>query len=327
LLWYDGTANTFVVIDTDGGTGGGGTTNQDPVASFTYAPSDPVAGETITFDASDSYDPDGSIVSYEWDWISDGDVDATGVTADRVYTSSGQRTVTLVVTDDGEDGAGTNARTGTALQTLTIGERPITTLDDFEHRDYQRYYSESNSAVDWRFVTDTRPGSSGNYSIECTTSDSRYLVTYPGDGLGSFDPGQTARLWFKPNGSGGAHSLWFATSQPAQDNRYSMDYNDSTGRAGIRRFDAGIEDPLSITTGVSINTSSWHAFEVGYFPDGGDNLPWAILDSDLNVVAEDQTSSDNSGNSLRTSTALGWGIRSNITDTRFDDAIASDSGF
>ena len=57
--------------------------------------------ETIHFDASESYDLDGSIVSYSWDF-GDGNT-ATGVIVDHAYSEDGNYTVTLTVTDD--DGA------------------------------------------------------------------------------------------------------------------------------------------------------------------------------------------------------------------------------
>ncbi|RZN49006.1 DUF4394 domain-containing protein, partial [archaeon] len=40
--------------------------NADPVAEFSYAPQMPKTGQTISFDPSASYDPDGTIVTYEW---------------------------------------------------------------------------------------------------------------------------------------------------------------------------------------------------------------------------------------------------------------------
>ena len=79
-----------------------------PVASFTYRPSDPKPGDIVTFNASDSYDPDnpydetpGPIASYEWDF-GDGNI-ARGLTAPIVthtYNESGVYTVKLIVTDD-----------------------------------------------------------------------------------------------------------------------------------------------------------------------------------------------------------------------------------
>lgn len=43
-----------------------------PKASFVFSPSDPCVSEPVTFDASASEDPDGKIVSYEWDFDGDG---------------------------------------------------------------------------------------------------------------------------------------------------------------------------------------------------------------------------------------------------------------
>ncbi|WP_202319893.1 PKD domain-containing protein [Archaeoglobus neptunius] len=72
-----------------------------PVAAFTYSPSYPSVGETITFDASSSYDPDGSIVSYEWDLDGDGSYgDAVGQTVTYTFSTWGSHTVGLRVTDN-----------------------------------------------------------------------------------------------------------------------------------------------------------------------------------------------------------------------------------
>ncbi|UZN04309.1 PKD domain-containing protein [Cellulomonas sp. S1-8] len=79
---------------------------------------DPVAGFTVTtarlaaaFDAAGSSDPDGALVSWDWDF-GDGTT-ATGPTAEREFTAAGTYTVTLTVTDD-------DGRTGTTAQDVTV---------------------------------------------------------------------------------------------------------------------------------------------------------------------------------------------------------------
>ncbi len=76
--------------------------NSPPVALFTVAPNSGITTSTnVVFDGSGSTDADGSIVTYEWDFDGDKVTDATGVTAQNVFTSAGAYSVTLTVTDDG----------------------------------------------------------------------------------------------------------------------------------------------------------------------------------------------------------------------------------
>ena len=66
-----------------------------PVASFTYTYLSPI---TITFDASRSYDPDGSIIEYKWDF-GDG-LTGTGITYNHTYIANGTYNVKLTVIDN-----------------------------------------------------------------------------------------------------------------------------------------------------------------------------------------------------------------------------------
>lgn len=69
-----------------------------PIAAFIYSRSEPAVGETVTFDASGSYDPDGTIIGYAWDF-GDGTT-GTDVVTTHSYTMEKNYIVTLQVTDD-----------------------------------------------------------------------------------------------------------------------------------------------------------------------------------------------------------------------------------
>jgi len=96
----DGIGDTPYVIDANNSDGyplmnpwGTGT----PVASCVWTPSIPEVGELVTFDASASMPIGGEIVSYEWDF-GDGN-HASGMVVTHTYSSAGNYTVTLNVTD------------------------------------------------------------------------------------------------------------------------------------------------------------------------------------------------------------------------------------
>jgi len=86
------------------GCGGGGVpttptiSNQSPTASFTATPTSGVAPLGVSFNASNSSDGDGSIISYAWDF-KDGST-GNGQTINHTFSSTGSYNVILTVIDN-----------------------------------------------------------------------------------------------------------------------------------------------------------------------------------------------------------------------------------
>lgn len=95
----------------------GDTPNLDsPVAIFTYSPENGVPPLEVTFDASGSYDPDGAIVSYTWNF-GDGEI-GSGIKPTHIFTQKGIYTITLTVMDN--DGL-----SGTNQSSVLVTEPPV----------------------------------------------------------------------------------------------------------------------------------------------------------------------------------------------------------
>src|SRR3989475_314495 len=90
--------------------------DQPPIASFISSPANPVAGQNVGFDASASYDPDGTVVSYSW-MFGDGQGGA-GEFPIHAYTNPGSYTVSLTVTDN-------SGSVDTYTNTVTVGQRQV----------------------------------------------------------------------------------------------------------------------------------------------------------------------------------------------------------
>jgi PKD repeat protein len=88
--------------------------NTPPNAAFSFTPTNPNAGQSVSFDASASSDADGSIVEYRWNF-GDGTTTTTpNPTTSHTYASGGTRTVSLT-TVDGSGGS------RTSTQQITVG--------------------------------------------------------------------------------------------------------------------------------------------------------------------------------------------------------------
>jgi glucose/arabinose dehydrogenase/chitodextrinase len=86
-IWFSSMREVYRLVDI----------SQPPVARFTASPSTPLVGADVTFDGSASFDPDGSILNYTWDF-GDGS-SGSGVVVTHAYGTHGVFVVTLAVTD------------------------------------------------------------------------------------------------------------------------------------------------------------------------------------------------------------------------------------
>lgn len=133
--YEDGTFTvTLKVHDFRGATGIGtmtitvGNPNENPVASATCSPLGGPAPLHVEFDGSDSWDLDGTIVSYSWDF---GDSNqGSGPTPDHVYTAVGEYSATLTVTDDSQASATTQVNVSVLPAKFDLN--PVGTVPDQE---------------------------------------------------------------------------------------------------------------------------------------------------------------------------------------------------
>ncbi len=114
---------------------------ESPVASMWVYPNPVCVGQTVTFGATASYDPDCSTCSsckgvsmikgirqFQWDWTNDGTYDYTESPGDgyatHSYSTAGSYTVKLKVYDDDNacccSGTGCSDKTATCTRTVTV---------------------------------------------------------------------------------------------------------------------------------------------------------------------------------------------------------------
>ncbi len=97
--------------------------DRPPIASFSFAPAAPQAGEPVTF-ASNSSDPDGTLTGLSWDLDGDGFFDdAAGATVVQSFRTNGSFVVALRATDN-------RGASSVAFQTVVV--RGSVTLQDAE---------------------------------------------------------------------------------------------------------------------------------------------------------------------------------------------------
>ena len=189
----DGTFTVYLkVTDNSGNTGSTSQTvnvsaGQGPTASFVYSPANPITGESVYFNASDSNDPDGSIVSYRWNF-GDGNT-GTGETPTHQFQSAGTYYVVLVVKDnDGNEDSVSND------VTIVDNKKPTASFDyspsspqvnDSVYFDGSSSYDSDGNIISWtwEFFDDNTTASgaivshqytaAGSFAVRLTVTDDK----------------------------------------------------------------------------------------------------------------------------------------------------------
>jgi len=156
-----------------------------PTAVFTYTPEQPEVGDVVTFDGSTSFDDDGRVDFFEWDFDNDGVPDATGMSVAHAFATGGGKPVTLTVTDN--DGV---VDFTTLTVPVTIRVAPIadfdfapagpTTADNIQFTSTSTVANGAIAGLLWNFGDGTtsteqtpshRYAAAGTYTVTLTATD------------------------------------------------------------------------------------------------------------------------------------------------------------
>jgi len=154
------------------------TTNQSPTASFTANPTSGTAPLAVSFNASNSSDSDGTIISYVWDF-KDGST-GSGQTINHTFSSTGSYSVKLTVTDDkGATGSTTKTITvtyeykveykiwGSATSVFITLSNSTVGTEQYSDVILPKVYSYSYFSDNFLYISAQNNGSSGTVNVEC----------------------------------------------------------------------------------------------------------------------------------------------------------------
>jgi hypothetical protein len=160
----------FIIVTLSAAVGKSQTlSNQGPFALFVYLPDAPIPGETVVFDASSSYAPNGQIATYAWDF-GDGITATVGTpTISHVFLVDGAYTVELTVTDT--NGASDSATAVLQVSTVVFFRVVISgTTIPLANAKVSAYYKDGGT---WKAIT---PGPS-NMMIKYDNTTQPHLAS------------------------------------------------------------------------------------------------------------------------------------------------------
>src|SRR5207249_2726024 len=140
--------------------------DQLPTAAFTFTPANPTTSSVITFDATTSSDPDGTIASYRWNFGDGNTTTVSTATITHRYPVANTYSVTLTVTDN-------TGGTGSVSHSVVVGggvSPPVVTIASLT----------PNPAVINQVVTVTFSATNSPTGVTVNWGDGTPVVSLPG---------------------------------------------------------------------------------------------------------------------------------------------------
>jgi len=172
-----------------GGSSSGVTSNIQPTAKAVASATTVTIGEIISFDGSQSEDPDGNITLWDWDFDNDKTVDKSGEIVTHSYSNPGTYEVQLIVKDNEDEYDELNTPLIIVVTQLNNPpEKPTITGPTYENRDNKILFSlaitdpDENDTIDvivnWDDLSDifTSQNHSNNDSFQINHTWTSYGV-------------------------------------------------------------------------------------------------------------------------------------------------------
>lgn len=226
--------------------------NVAPTAAIVGGPATGPAPLVVSFDGSGSADPDGDVVSYNWDF-GDGSPAKLTPGATHVYETPGTYTATLTVTDDG--GA---IDTATVQTVVTPNQKPVAVINATPQSGprplvvaFDGSASLDPDGTDLSYEWDFGDGAAGTgESLEHTFDEGSYtvlLTVTDATGIVSAPVSITVEVYVDDDGDGVSPPEDCDDTEPT----ISPDRDDPLDLAGVDTNCDGVDGELATTTFVA----------------------------------------------------------------------------
>ncbi|MHC4713423.1 MAG: putative Ig domain-containing protein [Planctomycetota bacterium] len=218
---------------------------------------DPTSGNPpllVDFDGSASYDPDGSIVSWEWDFSYDGqtfNVEDTGETVQHTYTVAGGYTAALRVTDN-------DSHTDIDTVNIVLGLQEITIQQGLDG------YSDWEDAWISEDYPGTNFGGDGDAHLQFSTQDRQLhkfdLSPIPQDATVS---SATLYIYVFDEGSGGSEISAYRVITPWVESQVTYSQASSGTSWGTPGLEPGTDyDSGAAGTSPGVWSAGWASVDI-----------------------------------------------------------------